>query len=461
MDMKGSELSGGNKGLRERFIAYCFESFRSNRVAYCVLRGHENLLSGVDKDIDLLMDPNCFDLAIELFGKAVAEFGGIRVIATGRGKSLYLKAILLNEPNTVEAIYMHAVAYVLAKTAARQLDHRGLGHRVWFQDISTVETNVGGVTVFIPSAEYRLLFLMSRYLQRPKKEYLELCLRLLSDCELDGRIDNPETVRAIENALGGGVNSDGRHALCGLVDSFVNRLTKAGMIRHTSRFMPLIRFNLMHGLARRGVLIFFSGPDGSGKTTANELLSDYLRNALGISVLNTKHLYPSSMRLGKQSRKVQAMIRGIDPTDMRRVERDRGQGLGWKTRRLMGLLLLLAQVWPGYVWARYKNIRGYSVIVDTAFFDVFIKGHRPQFPLLEAMFSPLIPCGDAWFVMRADAARIMARKPELTGDEIQEYYRRLDAIESKSRCMSLGVASDEGVNKVLFNMLMVLRNSRH
>jgi hypothetical protein len=118
----------------------------------------------------------------------------------------------------------------------------------------------------------------------------------------------------------------------------------------------------------------------------------------------------------------------------------------------------LFQIYPGYLYARYLNLRGWSVIVDTSFFDAFIKGHRPSFPLVQKFTAPLIPAGDFWFLMSSTPEEIVNRKPELTKDEIAQYYVMLEKISGQSGKKPITIFSSKGVPLALESMLLSFRN---
>jgi adenylate kinase len=215
--------------------------------------------------------------------------------------------------------------------------------------------------------------------------------------------------------------------------------------RHWSQGAQLLLDNLRRAPRPTGIIICFSGPDGSGKTTANDALTTFLQRELQVPIVNYKHLYPLNRAMAASGLKVQARLRGIDPKDAAGVERDRGEGLAWYSRRVFGLMSIVAQFGLGYVEARLHNFAGKTVIVDTSIFDAFVKGHRPQVKLLERLLSPVLPVGDVWFLLTADPTKIVARKPELTEDEIHEYYERMGQLTARAKSRPERIQSDRGV----------------
>ena len=89
-------------------------------------------------------------------------------------------------------------------------------------------------------------------------------------------------------------------------------------------------------------------------------------------------------------------------------------------------------------WCRW---RGIVVLVETSPYDVFVKYHMPEFPWVERVFAPLLPRPNLCFVLRANPQSIVARKAELTVEEITDFYHRVDRVISyagiQNRAVSL------------------------
>lgn len=443
--------------LRTTFIEKYFHRLQEGSVKFCMPRGYVDLLTDVDKDIDVIMSPASYDLVMLIFSELVAELGGFVIETCTREKSLYMKALFHESSAGVDrfqGVYIHAVAYMTVKKTYFGRAIKYFGRRVWQDDIVTVKYIVEKVSIVIPAPVYELFLLLARYQQKQKFQYLDRCKELSRVEEVRVHLSQYELAGRLDNALHASTESERLEGMSLIVERLYLVLFKQrNSARLLNEVMLLVVRNIVSLFHINGRLVFFSGPDGSGKTTANHALALLLEKKLNIHVLNTKHLYPVSNRYSKKGQQIQARIRGIDGDRKRELERDRGHGLVWKLRRGLGLVFLLLQVYPGYIWARYKNWKGYTVIVDTSFFDVFVKGHRPVFPLIEFFSIRFIPCGSTWFLLKASPGAIVARKPELTTDEIEGYYKRLEEISRKSSCVPRIIRSDMGVDAAVLDML--------
>jgi energy-coupling factor transporter ATP-binding protein EcfA2 len=399
------------------------------------------------------MAPEQLGLASRLFRMIIRERDAVEICNFLMGKNLFLKAVLIDKQSgEFTSVYFHIVAFVTIKTVQWQIGRKFVGKRLWMHDIQTTDVDIEGIRFPIPAIRFQLLIMLGRYAQHQREKYLQQIVELLSN----QGIDLPECVgftgreSIIEGLIG---NELSQNRICDLLKCLVKSTVITSKLSNTKSILVLLWQNLLAFKIKRGRLVFFSGPDGSGKTTANRILSEFLSSKLKVHIINVKHLYPSSILFSRQSRKLQAKLRGIDVNDSASLERDRGSRVSWRVRRLFGLLFLLLQIWPGYLWARYKNWQGYYVIVDTSFFDVFVKGHRPQFPFLEKFATPLIPCGDIWFMMNAEAMTIVSRKPELSIDEISEYYNSICRISSSTLCKAIHIQTDNGIDNMLIQMI--------
>jgi energy-coupling factor transporter ATP-binding protein EcfA2 len=451
-------MSSDSINTRLGFINAYFNLLRDNSIRYCVLRGHNTIHTCADNDVDLIMAPEQLGLASRLFRMIIRERDAVEICNFLMGKNLFLKAVLIDKQSgEFTSVYFHIVAFVTIKTVQWQIGRKFVGKRLWMHDIQTTDVDIEGIRFPIPAIRFQLLIMLGRYAQHKREKYLQQIVELLSN----QGIDLPECVgftgreSIIEGLIG---NEISQNRICDLLKCLVKSTVFTSKLSNIKSILVVLWQDLLAFKIKRGRLVFFSGPDGSGKTTANRILSEFLSSKLKVHIINVKHLYPSSMLFSRQSRKLQAKLRGIDVNDSASLERDRGSRVSWRVRRLLGLLFLLLQIWPGYLWARYKNWQGYYVIVDTSFFDVFVKGHRPSFPLLEKIITPLIPTGDRWFVMQADAGQIIKRKSELTIDEINEYYSWLARNVIRTNSKPIYIRSDYGT---AFTLQQMITQSNH
>jgi len=437
------------QSAENEFISSYLLELNARSIKYCVLRKHEKIFDFDSGDIDCLIDVKHINFARNIFIKIAKKLNFKVISADIYNKNLLLKAALNNEKmqiNNKRIVYFHFMVYASLYLTDNQRKITGLSTRVWIDQIDLEEVVVNDAKLMVPDDKWKLVLMYSRLEFRNYQSYKEGCANLyqrLLAYDRDNILHDIQTGGA--NASFSGFNVFDRDVLQKLY-------MFASVKSRGSNFMNIIRLmlvNMKEMIKPKGLIIVFSGPDGAGKTTTNQGLSDLLCQQYDLKINNVKHLYPLNKKMGKAAVKAQAKIRGIDPSNDDGMERDRGNGLFWKYRRLIGLLLIIFQYPFGYMGARIKTLKGVTTIVDTSVLDAFIKGHRPQFKVVEKLFIRLLPKADIWFVLKAHPDVIVARKPELTNEEITEYYKRIGELSELSRSEPVYISSEHGEEEAL------------
>jgi hypothetical protein len=203
------------------------------------------------------------------------------------------------------------------------------------------------------------------------------------------------------------------------------------------RRIPEVRMD-RRGTARRvPPLIYLCGPDGSGKSTAADMISEFLSEA----GLNHRRLYSLNQVVRYGIITTGWIFNKIRHTERGRLSlREYKHSLSWHRRRpgmhphiwrmrKRGFLAgAVVDMWFGWIRVQWLRRRGYVVLIETSPYDFFVKYHMPHFRILERILATLIPSPDITFVLTASADSIVSRKPELTVSEIQTYYARLGLL---------------------------------
>jgi hypothetical protein len=208
------------------------------------------------------------------------------------------------------------------------------------------------------------------------------------------------------------------------------RSTPWRMLRTHSRALVVVLRQLrLHSAP----LIFFTGPDGCGKSTVLASVKQMLAGGVIGEPVRHRHYYSlknvlfhitrqfwwlKSAKVPGQSGKTQSQR--IDNMTVR--DRDTGRG-AWRLRKLLALLVGLVDIRISYLAAWWCRWRGIVVLVETSPYDVFIKYHMPEFRWVERVFAPFLPRPNLCLVLRADPHSIVSRKAELTVAEIGDFLR--------------------------------------
>lgn len=186
-----------------------------------------------------------------------------------------------------------------------------------------------------------------------------------------------------------------------------------------------------------GQLIYFSGPDGAGKTTSFlhvlKTIEQKNKTAFKLRTLQVRRLQMMARAQSKQDsvseRSSVGTLGSVGRLGYSSLPRDRGNGLLFTLRRYVGLLVAIVDIASyGRKFIRAK-LNDYDVVlVEECPFDVFAKRHRPFFPITAKLIKWLIPPPDLLVFCVADPKEIVLRKPELTEAEIDHYYSVMNQI---------------------------------
>jgi len=174
--------------------------------------------------------------------------------------------------------------------------------------------------------------------------------------------------------------------------------------------------------------IYFSGPDGSGKTTsllkARDILIDEGRTVFSLRTLQVARLFYVFKLRGLPGGSAVDSLGNIGRLGASELKRDRRQETYfYKIRRWIGLIVALVDCAIFgrlmFLWLSHK----YDVVlVEESPSEIFIKRHRPFYPKTFYLLALFLPQPDLVVRCVADPKRIANRKPELTFSELEEYY---------------------------------------
>lgn len=184
-----------------------------------------------------------------------------------------------------------------------------------------------------------------------------------------------------------------------------------------------------------GKIIYFSGPDGSGKTTSFLRAVETIEHA-GKTAFQLRTLQVGRLKMMAQANRQKGYLEteadklgSVGRLGYSDLPRHRGKGLWFTLRRYVGLIAAILDIASyGRVFMRVKLHEYDAVLVEECPFDVFAKRHRPFFPWTAKLFKWLVPRPDLLVFCIAEPDEIVRRKPELSEDEIEQYYAVMSQI---------------------------------
>ena len=387
-----------------------------------VLRNLEQIELGVEKDIDLLVHPKDLAVVERNFREVAMSHEAILLTKNVGLGGLQVVAAF---PNITEEkpVQIHLVTYLTIKTDSMRSAVPGLSTKIAYHDIATEEAEILGNRIMVPASIWALLLSLQRLMVKPGPRYSGLVLDNLD------AISDDELRQAVHHSVAKAEYGNIPHLSKRLLLSLG---TRGG---HIPAVISAVGQTLSSMFRRKGIIVIFSGPDGAGKSTSTGICVSFLKEQLGLKVRHVKGLTLGSAKLNPAMMEVHKRLRGVPisvnnaKADLEYRDRQPNKGVAiWKARRLAGLLSYIVQYYPAYALARWRNLMGVTVVVDTSVFDRFVKSHRPRFRWLENWVVPILPAGDVIFQLKADPVAINLRKPELTVMEIKEYYEVMNNI---------------------------------
>lgn len=411
-------------------------------VRWMVLRNHEDIPHRIGHDVDLIVHPDDAHRVDDVVRSAVRKRGLI-----------LLRAYVGIEHETFDVAASELTGRLLlhvdAQTAAR---YRGR-LLVDADDLLSHRRRAGALWVPTPAMEaYALLLHAALHKGELKPKYAERLARLEA-AEPGG------VLRLAQERLGADVGQRLARArtepdlilLRKPLQQALDRRYPANVLR--TRWFPL-RSGARQARLRlrpRGVFVVFLGPDGSGKSTLTDLLTEVL-DGHG-EVLPVRRVYMGSGQPLLPTRKLVRRLHGktgpnVAPTRIRDVA----------PRRLRGAVHVMADEIVRYWVQVWPELGPHGlVLADRYAYDVLrVNNPTVRRPVFRRLAVALIPAPDVTFLLEGDPAVVAARKQELTVAETirqQAAYRDLAGLVPNFQPIDLTTRDDAALRRLAREIL--------
>lgn len=435
----------------KNIIVRILSLFEENDLDYVVLRNYENSFTDLNKDLDLLISSKHEKKIVSIIVKECAKY--CTIIHTKKDHKRTVIFILFNNDNLTQdhdSLFMFDLnKYITLKNKSNK---KGFGKKIKINDVQKakyqLQTDKLKFSILSPRAE--AILLLNHYIGKKKSAYYKKINMFLLANGVN-KLPNSNCNIEIRNTL--------NYLLIKQKDVVpINQLFRNFMI-----LVGYIKNRLFEFQNSR--VIYFSGPDGSGKSTSYIFMMSVL-DKMKIKYFPLRSLqigmqYFYSLKNHSKKKNTGKTFTNVGRLGYSDLKRDRNTGkLAWKARRFIGLFIgLLDIIIFGRIFLFIKKVMGHVIMVEESPLDIYVKRHRPKFPVLEKMFLPFLPKPTNSILCNASIDSIYQRKPELKKEELKDYYFRIESLYTlRKKLNKIDLSTDISIKESNHQIKLIINN---
>lgn len=440
----------------QNLIIKIIAKFEDETIKYAILRNYEKSFVDLAKDLDLLIDHHQEKKIISIIKYVCKDFTDIIYVKQDHKRttiSILLKKEFSNKENN-EIFTFDLNKYINLKKNYNLSKRKGLGSKIRIKDVKVIKYFSKQIeqSFSILDRDTEIIFLINHLLNKKKQNYLDIINLHLNKKGLD-------SVKSLNDNLNISLK------LNELIVNSKFKIPKKQFILHIQFFLIFLKNKCIS--YKFSKVIYYSGPDGAGKSTS------YLSTMEVFDKLKIKYYPLRGMQIGMQyylyfrkylrgeNTKVKALNQ-VGKLGFSDIKRDRDTGkFNWKIRRFIGLFIGLLDIcFIGRFFVFLKKMTGSIIIIEESPMDIFVKRHRPRNQFLEFVFIPFIPSPTRSILCVADENVIFKRKPELDKNEIINYYIIIkDLYNSNLKFKKNELYTDIPIEKTELDLKNILDNT--
>jgi thymidylate kinase len=415
----------------------------NNSVNYAVIRNYINLPhSQKSHDIDIIVDKqNYLDIKKDI--KGLIEIHGLKIISYNK---LDIESMIIVDytNNHIEFIFLdfffrYSIFGIETINAKEVLNSRVFNTKIYHVNLIY---------------EFLEKFLYIKFLN---KEYPEKYSHIKKEIELNHK---DEVNNILSQIFGITINLDNIENYSGkdLLKNCLLKNIKTNPFSQIAFFTLFYKNYFKSKLSPNGISMSFTGPDGSGKTTILEIVENELSQIFREVKVN--HFRPTVIpRIAEVFNKA-GLKKEVDK-DYSNPHR------GAKTGRLSSLIRLFYYIFD-YIYGYRKIVkpvlfRRGVVIFDRYYTDIVADSKRSRINIPYKVIMSLkflVPNMKYNFLVYVDPDNILARKQELTKEQILDIYERLDYILENDKSY-IKIDNNQDVNIAVSNILNHIFEEQH
>lgn len=395
------------------FIKCFFHELRQNNIVYCIMRNAHEVADGDAHDVDMCIQDSCLAKAEQILMQQAEQQGWKLHLKTGSTKdksNIKCYNYYYIEPNTKKIYIVHIDIFPTYAWKGFEL----LSNKTLLTDIQedTIYHAIAPETEAVCNLFVRLLY-NGKIKEKYKPAVLEIFRCHKQRCiELMQNFLKPNTADYVYNCVISEKWDDINNARKNIVRD-TRKKSRRSIVTYFS-------YLLSKALNRKGLIVAFQGTDGSGKTTIINGLPEILGNTFSNNTLNYYHWRPGILKPENKSDKDGKPIVNTQPHLLPPYG---------KVLSCIKMLFYTADYILGY-WLKvyWQAAQGHLVVFDRYYYDFYMDKRRYRLNTSDKLIRFLhhfIPEPDMTFVLLGDAAKIHARKNELSLEEVENQINTL------------------------------------
>jgi len=450
----------------ESLLINFFKLAELHALNYLVMRNYERYPVAWHKpDMSLLIDIDHQQLLISIFCDACMSLGLFPSVKPSRTNSIVLKCFYSSdesENKTCFAFKIDARTYEVFQRNTFENLIPAFNRKIFINQVNIVLLKQYDLKLQVLAQPDEFVFMLKQWRRKQLPHYSERINHFLKETKVQDLLGNLELKDnfSIDEFLINPESNDYAFLLSKAMNRCWGKETKRDWLISFWKSVCVI-------FSRKKIapVIYFSGPDGCGKTT----ICDGLKAIYTESKIPFKYFYTYQKLLryiGLRLLWVNYIIACDEsPRPGFREYVSRGTGVQdrndghklWRIRKRCILLFSFIDMWISWPIVMVLRLCGYAVIVETSPYDLFTKYHMPSFPLLDKIISKLMPRPSIGFLLQATPADVVKRKAELNEEEIHSYYRKFDDIVSNISSSNYNyIDTSSGVDSTLIGVLKIV-----
>ncbi len=446
-------------------LIHFLSEMENSGISYAVLRNYSGFPHFIPKpDISLLLNDTQTNKFISLSRKAAKQLQCFCFVVPAKVNmiSVYFIENLENKNSNDEP-------RVLKFDVRHYQNYPGvfLKNRVALKNLKTKKIIKEGLKFTVLNEVDELVLMLKQWQRKQSEAYRKNIEELLNEEGVRKWLEfeaNLSTDSIKKNLNSGDKKSYEQYIL----RLFILRFGKNTITNLTRSQSLALKTSIRNFALRPRALIYLSGPDGSGKTTvANYIVSFCRANKIHLKTFYTLNQLLRVSVLFLKWNIQRFILRELTGISFRHYktnlaghkDRDDGSKL-WKFKKKLFLLLALVDIVPGYMRVNLYRLFGYTVMIETSPYDLFTKWQMPRFNFAENYLAPLIPKPNLGLIMWGNPEKINQRKNELTTQEIQDYYNRMNGlINSIKNINYIKLNTDQNIGSTFSTVIKLLEGT--